>query len=555
MPGWNRLRKDRIAILSIWFLALVTLAGLFAPVLAPHDPTDTNILQKYAGVSLTYPLGTDQLGRCVLSRLLYGIRTTMLAAVLTMCITMLIGTILGLMAGFFRGKVDGALMRICDVMLSFPAEVMILAVLGIMGPGLFNIILANVLAKWAWYTRMIRSSVLQYTNEPSVQFAKVSGGSPFYILRKHLFPRISGEIAVFATLDAGWVILNISALSFLGLGVSAPTPEWGMMLNEAKNVMVTHPAHMLPPGLAILFVVMALNFLGDSLQQVMNPAMHLTNKKGGDGLPFIEIKNLSVHDPIQQKDLVANITFTLHRQRCLGVIGESGSGKSTVAKALIGLIPPSLEMIGTILFDGEKLTSQTSQQWRGKRIGYIPQDAMNAFNPIETIGHQILETFQRHLGLRGKEGTAHAITGLERVHLNNSHMLMKKYPHELSGGMLQRVMIAITIMLSPDVIIADEPTASLDAYNRREVITQLQTLKEETGAALIIISHDLGVVQAIADELLVMHQGEMLEHRHAKEIFTSPEHPQTRHLLETRLRLSAPLEALRQQKRVRAFPC
>nr|MDF9458132.1 ABC transporter permease subunit [Bacillus pumilus] len=221
-----------------------------------------------------------------MSRLLYGIRTTMLAAMLTMCITMLIGETLGLMAGFFRGKVDGVLMRLCDVMLSFPAEVMILAVVGILGPGLFNIILANVLAKWAWYTRMIRSSVLQYANEPSVQYVKVSGGSPFYILRKHLFPRISGEIAVFATLDAGWVILNISALSFLGLGVSAPTPEWGMMLNEAKNVMVTHPAHMLVPGLAILFVVMALNFLGDSLQQATTPAMHHNNQKGGRPFAF-----------------------------------------------------------------------------------------------------------------------------------------------------------------------------------------------------------------------------------------------------------------------------
>ncbi|MDR7247909.1 nickel/cobalt ABC transporter permease [Bacillus sp. FSL W8-0920] len=286
MIGWSQLKKDRMAVLSIWLLVLVVLAGLFAPVLAPHDPTETNILQKYAGISLTYPLGTDQLGRCVLSRLLYGIRTTMLAAMLTMCLTMLIGTSLGLMAGFFRGKVDGLLMRACDVMLSFPAEVMILAVVGILGPGLFNIILANVLAKWAWYTRMIRSSVLQYANEPSVQFVKVSGGSPFYILRKHLFPRISGEIAVFATLDAGWVILNISALSFLGLGVSAPTPEWGMMLNEAKNVMVTHPAHMLAPGLAILFVVMALNFLGDSLQQATTPAMYYHNKKGARPFAF-----------------------------------------------------------------------------------------------------------------------------------------------------------------------------------------------------------------------------------------------------------------------------
>ena len=133
------------------------------------------------------------------------------------------------------------------------------------------------------------------------------------------------------------------------------------------------------------------------------------------------------------------------------------------------------------MFDGEKLTSQAVEQWRGKRIGFISQDAMNAFNPIETIGHQMMETFQRHLGLRGKEGKAQAITGLELVYLRNPHQLMKKYPHELSGGMLQRVMIAITMMLSPDVIIADEPTASLDAYNRREVIMQLQRLKEETG--------------------------------------------------------------------------
>lgn len=280
MRVWNQLRQDRMAIFSIWLLVLVLLAGLFAPLLAPHDPTETNILQKYAGASLTYPLGTDQLGRCVLSRLLFGIRTTMLTAMLTMCITMLIGIVLGLIAGFFRGKVDETLMRLCDVMLSFPAEVMILAVVGILGPGLFNIILANVLAKWAWYTRMFRSSVLQYANEPSVQFAKVSGGSSFYLLRKHLLPRISGEVAVFATLDAGWVILNISALSFLGLGVSAPTPEWGMMLNEAKNVMVTHPAHMLAPGLAILFVVMALNFLGDSLQSAMSPSIHDMNQKG-----------------------------------------------------------------------------------------------------------------------------------------------------------------------------------------------------------------------------------------------------------------------------------
>ncbi|MFS3914941.1 ABC transporter ATP-binding protein [Bacillus australimaris] len=272
-------------------------------------------------------------------------------------------------------------------------------------------------------------------------------------------------------------------------------------------------------------------------------------------MPFIDVNNLSVHDPFLQKEIVENITFSLHQKRCLAIIGESGSGKSTIAKALIDLVAPSLEVGGSITFDGEKLTTQAAQQWRGKRIGFISQDAMNAFNPIETIGHQMLETFQQHLGLRGKEGKAYAMAGLERVHLKNPHDLMKKYPYELSGGMQQRVMIAITMMLTPDVIIADEPTASLDAYNRCEVIRQFQRLKEETGAALIVISHDLGVVQAIADDVMVMHQGAMLEHRSAEKVFTSPKHPQTKHLIETRLRLSAPLEALRQQKRVEAFPC
>ncbi|MFS0655159.1 ABC transporter ATP-binding protein [Bacillus sp. 179-C3.3 HS] len=262
-------------------------------------------------------------------------------------------------------------------------------------------------------------------------------------------------------------------------------------------------------------------------------------------MAFVDVKNLSVHDPFQQKNLVTNMTFSLHKQRCLAIIGESGSGKSTVAKAFIDLLAPSLEVSGAIWMDGVELTSDVVKQWRGKRLGFIAQDAMNAFHPIETIGHQMIETFQLHLGLRRKEAKAHAIAGLERVRLKNALDVMRKYPHELSGGMLQRVMIAITVMLSPDVMIADEPTASLDAYNRREVMNELKRLKDEMGMAIVIISHDLGIVQAIADELLVMHQGEMIEYHSAKNIFNSPVHPKTQQLLNARLRLSSPIEALK----------
>lgn len=266
----NRLKKDRLAMVCIGFLFVVILAGVFAPMIAPHNPIETNVKEKFAGMSMSYPLGTDQLGRCILSRLLYGIRTTVFTSLLTMAITIIIGTILGVIAGISRGKVDELIMRICDVFLSFPSEVMILAIVGMMGPGLFNVIIASIIAKWAWYTRMIRTIVLKYTDKNYIRFAKVSGCSTGHIVKTHILPGAAGEIAVLATLDTGSVILVISALSFLGLGVQAPTPEWGMMLNEAKNVMIVHPYQMLAPGIAILLVVAAFHFVGDSLQDAFD---------------------------------------------------------------------------------------------------------------------------------------------------------------------------------------------------------------------------------------------------------------------------------------------
>lgn len=204
------------------------------------------------------------------SRLLYGIRTTVFIAFITMIVTIVIGTLIGGIAGLFRGKIDEIIMRICDVFMSFPSEVMILAIIGMMGPGLTNIVIASIIAKWAWYTRMVRSIIIKYADKNYIQFARVSGFSRWHIFKKHIMPNTVGEISVLATLDAGSVILMISALSFLGLGVQAPTPEWGMMLNEAKNVMTIYPELMLAPGIAILVVVAAFNFLGDSLQDAFN---------------------------------------------------------------------------------------------------------------------------------------------------------------------------------------------------------------------------------------------------------------------------------------------
>lgn len=265
------LRKDWFAQGCLIFLGIVLILGLFAPWIVPHDPTLTNIRFKYHPFSVSYPLGTDNLGRCIFSRLIYGIRTTLFYSILAMVLTMLLGGILGLIAGYFRGKVDSVIMRLCDMMLAFPEIVMILALVGILGPGIKHILLAIVVVKWSWYARMIRGAVIQYTHQNYVRYAQVVGVKPLRILRQHILPMTAADMMVLASTNIGTIILTISALSFLGLGIDPPTPEWGSMLSTAKSVMFAHPIQMLPTGIMITLVVVACNGLGDFLRDVFDP--------------------------------------------------------------------------------------------------------------------------------------------------------------------------------------------------------------------------------------------------------------------------------------------
>ncbi len=268
---WRRFLKNKMAVIMIAFLAAIAFAGVFAPILAPNDPYANDILNKFASFSFQYPLGTDQLGRCILSRMIYGIRPTLFLSLLTMTGTIGLGCILGLLAGYFRGPVEEIIMRAVDVMMSFPSQIMVFAVVALLGVDVRNVILANVLIKWAWYARMIRTNVMKYRDKNFVLFSRCVGSGEPFIFFRHLLPSIASEMAVLATLDIGWAILNISTLSFLGLGVQAPIPEWGAMLNEAKNVMTTNPVQMIAPGLAIVIVVAAFNLLGDALRDALDP--------------------------------------------------------------------------------------------------------------------------------------------------------------------------------------------------------------------------------------------------------------------------------------------
>lgn len=259
-----------------WALAIIAvyiLLGIFAPIVTPYDPNTVNIDDKFAGMSFAHWLGTDHLGRDILTRLIFAIRPSFLLILFALACSVLIGTLLGFISGYFGRWVDALVMRICDVMLSFPTYVMTLALIGVLGIGLKSIIVALIITRWAWFCRIIRTSVMQYRNSDDVKFARTIGLSHARIIMTHILPRTLADIAIISTSSMVSMILQISGFSFLGLGVKAPTAEWGMMMNEARKVMFSHPELMFAPGIAIIVIVLAVNFLSDALQIAIDPKL------------------------------------------------------------------------------------------------------------------------------------------------------------------------------------------------------------------------------------------------------------------------------------------
>ena len=256
---------------------------------------------------------------------------------------------------------------------------------------------------------------------------------------------------------------------------------------------------------------------------------------------ILELKNVVVNDPRSNEVIVHGSSFIVRKNTCLSIVGESGSGKSMTTKAILGLTNPWLKISGTAKYKGKNLIGLKQSELRkirGKNICMIPQDAMTSFDPLYTIGYQMIETFVENLGISKEESKKLAIESLDKMLINNPEEVIKKYPHQLSGGMLQRCMIAIAIAMKPDIIIADEPTTALDSINQREVVEEFKRLRDVTGTSLIFISHDLGVVQSLADDILVMKNGECVEYGTAKKIFENQQHEYTKYLIDTRVSLT-----------------
>jgi oligopeptide ABC superfamily ATP binding cassette transporter ABC protein len=252
---------------------------------------------------------------------------------------------------------------------------------------------------------------------------------------------------------------------------------------------------------------------------------------------LLEVKNLQIKLKHNEKKIIKNSNFFMKKNTCLGILGESGSGKSITCKSLLNILNKNFDISGEIIFEGKdllKLSQTEMREIRGKDICMIVQNPMTSFDPLYTMENQMTETFCEHLKISRKEAVSLAMEVLEKMKLKDIPDILKKYPHELSGGMLQRIMIAIAIALKPRLIIADEPTTAIDSLNQKDIIEEFKILKNELNVSLLFVTHDLGVLSVLADNLIIMQNGEIVEKGRTEEIMSNPKHEHTKFLIETR---------------------
>lgn len=266
MPSTKTKKHNWQAIIGMLFALLAIAASLYAFLYLKHDHTLTDLRSRLQGMSALHPLGTDHLGRDVLTRLLLGGGHTLGYSLLALGAALLIGIPFGLIAGYKRGWIDKLFMRIADAFLAFPDTIVAIVLSGLLGAGIGNLVLAIVIVKWVSYARLVRSTVLSESQKDYIRVARTNGLSDARIMTKHLLPHIAGHVLVLASLDLGKIILLISSLSYIGLGAQPPTPEWGSMLNDSRPYFQSRPELMIFPGLAIVSVVLLANMLGDYLR-------------------------------------------------------------------------------------------------------------------------------------------------------------------------------------------------------------------------------------------------------------------------------------------------
>ncbi len=564
----RRFLANPLGIAALSVLVLIVLAAICAPLLTSYDPNTVSVLHILQGPGAGHLLGTDGAGRDVWARLLYGARYTLAGALLATVVAAVLGVTSGLVAGYYGKWFESSASWVTTLLMALPGIVVLLAARAVLGPSLWTVmIIFGVLLIPAFY-RLVYAAVSGVRNELFVDAARVSGVSDRRIIARHILTVVRAPIILQASIVFGIAIAVQVGLDFLGFGDQA-IPTWGNMLNDGFTNLYRDPQLVVWPALAVVITGVALtlfaNALRDELEQSAHPrrrrratAVTAAEVAGADpGQPdsdtivheelsstapaplLLHIEGLAVGYP--QADgsvtrVVDNVSLDVRRGEVHGLIGESGSGKTQTAWSILRLLPAGGEILeGSIRLDGEDLATVSSAQMRdirGGRIAYIPQEPMSNLDPSFTIGSQLTEPMRVKLGVSKTEAKARALKLLGQVGIPNPERTFASYPHELSGGMAQRVLIAGAVSCEPDLVIADEPTTALDVTIQAEILDLLRELQRELGVTILIVTHNFGVVADLCDRVSVMQKGRIVETGPARAIFADPRHPYTRTLFD-----------------------
>ena len=559
--------RKPLGIASLAFIILVTVAAFAAPLLAPYGRDTTSFGAMLQPPSGSHLLGTDELGRDVLTRLMYGGEPMIIAAMEATVIAIVLGALAGTVSGYFRGAVDRTFGWLGDVVLSIPILVVLLVILTVNTKTLTPAAIALGVLLSAGPMRVIRSAALSVREELFIDAARVAGLNHGRIMFRHVLPRVVGPVIVQGSLVSAVALVMTTGLAFLGLGVNPPAPTWGSMVAEAASAMQQQDWLIVPTGGIIALTVLAFGLFGDAVRDVIaenvwssGAAQPSRRPRAGrapagtaqaaagepenavpaaaaDGTAVLSVRGLDVSLALEPGDVsvVEDVSLDVAPGEIVGVVGESGCGKTMTARAILGLLPAGAALSGgEIWVDGTETSRLRGRQraaFRRTHIAYVSQNPMTSLDPTFTVGRTLQEALYYREGLARKKSKQRAIELLESVRLPSPEQVLSRYPHQLSGGMAQRVAIARSLAGRPRLLVADEPTTALDVTVQSEILDLFRKLREDTGMGILLITHNWGVVADICDRAVVMYAGQIVEHGTVGGLFADAAHPYTAGLL------------------------
>ena len=548
--AWAAALRTPLGLTAVVLLAGVILLAILGPMLWRDEAAAVATDAIHQGPSGDHLLGTDALGRDIFHRILVATRLSIGLALLAALIGVVVGTLLGTAPSVLPRWLGRLVTAFVNIAVAFPGLLLALFFAVIFGVGTTGAVLAIGLAMAPSFARLTQTLSAAVAGRDYVAAARVAGVGRFRMLTRHILPNIGEPLVVNATIGAGSALLAFAGLSFIGIGVQAPSYDWGRLLGEGLNRIYTNPAAALGPGVAVVLAGLAFNLFGEVVAAVVGQRtprsrlLRLPEPVTGPELAetsedeaVLRVHDLQVSFPGPDGWItpVRGVSFTIHAGEAVGVVGESGSGKSVTALAASRLIEaPGVVTAGRLEFSGVPLLSTPERALRrllGSSLAMVFQDPTTSFNPTRRIGRQLAEVSEQHQGLSKQDALERAVERLTSVGVPAAERRARQYPHEFSGGMRQRAMIAMGLMCTPRLVVADEPTTALDVTVQRRVLRLLATVREETDAAIMLISHDISVISQTCDRVLVMYAGRIVEDLPADRLYDDARHPYTRALL------------------------